>query len=139
MTDKERREITKLRKRGYGYKKIAALLGISLNTVKAYCRRHLKDIELPKPRTEGTCPYCGGDVIQIQGHKTKRFCSDKCRVAYWNEHPEEVVRKAMYEFTCKHCGVVFEAYGNNHRAYCSHACYIEERFGKKNERGKNEE
>ncbi len=39
MTDKQKTQIVKLRAAGYGYGKIAQELGISVNTVKSFCRR----------------------------------------------------------------------------------------------------
>ena len=30
---------------------------------------------------------------------------------------------------CKNCGVMFTVYGNKHRKYCCHECYINDRFG----------
>ena len=68
-------------------------------------------------------------VKQNPGRKKKRFCSDSCRMKWWNSHMDKVKRKAIYEFTCLHCGRTFTAYGNSGRKYCSHDCYIEERFG----------
>lgn len=35
---------------------------------------------------------------------------------------------AIYTYVCAVCGKQFEAYGNNHRKYCSHKCYINDRF-----------
>jgi hypothetical protein len=32
---------------------------------------------------------------------------------------------------CASCGRMFEDYTRNHRKYCCHACYIQDRFGKK--------
>jgi len=40
MTDKDKREITQMRRGGMGYGRIARLLGIPLSTVKSYCRRN---------------------------------------------------------------------------------------------------
>ena len=42
---------------------------------------------------------------------------------------ELVKRKAVYTFTCPACGKEFTVYGNSHRKFCSHACYIAYRFG----------
>ena len=75
------------------------------------------------------CEYCGKDVKQLPGRKLKRFCSDKCRMAWWNQHQENVNRKANYDYVCAYCGKAFTAYGNANRKYCSHECYIEDRFG----------
>lgn len=40
MTDYQKTQIMKLRAEGLGYGRIAQQLGISLNTVKSYCRRN---------------------------------------------------------------------------------------------------
>lgn len=137
MTDSQKKEITKLRARGNGYGKIALALGISQNTVKSYCRRnHISigsaaGIETAVPVETGTsfCECCGKEIRQVFGHKTKRFCSDLCRNKWWNAHLDLVKRKAVYKYKCPGCGRAFEAYGNSHRKYCSHACYIDHRFG----------
>ena len=41
------------------------------------------------------CLQCGKPVIQQSGHK-KKFCSFRCRMDYWNSHPEQVYRRAYY-------------------------------------------
>lgn len=40
MTDMERSRIVELQHQGYGYKKISAITGLPLNTVKSFCARH---------------------------------------------------------------------------------------------------
>ena len=40
MNDTEEKRLISLRKQGLGYKKIAQAIGVSVNTVKTYCRRH---------------------------------------------------------------------------------------------------
>lgn len=40
MTDKQKQKIIALRRDGAGYGRIAAAVGISINTVKSFCRRH---------------------------------------------------------------------------------------------------
>lgn len=130
MTDEERSRVASLRKQGCGYKKISIETGIPLNTIKTYCRRHLKGYTTVKELTEnGMCPECGTALIHISGHRAKKFCSDKCRMDYWKEHQEALNKKANYDFVCEHCKKPFQAYGNSHRKYCSHECYIAERFG----------
>ena len=39
MTNGEKVQIVQMRKRGLGYAEIAQRLGMSVNTVKSYCRR----------------------------------------------------------------------------------------------------
>jgi hypothetical protein len=37
---------------------------------------------------------------------------------------------------CACCGITFNTIGNSKRKYCSHACYITERYGKEAYRDK---
>ena len=128
MTDAQKNKIAELRIQGCGYKKIAALTGISENTVKSYCRRN--DVAVPDEKpAEHRCLNCGALVEQKAGRKVKKFCSDKCRNRWWNAHPGKVKRKMVYEFVCSCCGKPFSAYGNKDRKYCCRDCYIEDRFG----------
>ena len=68
-------------------------------------------------------------MAQDPKRKKKKFCSDACRMSWWNKNLDKVNRKAVYEFICPHCQQPFTAYGNAGRKYCSHACYIADRFG----------
>ena len=120
MASKKASEILELRRQGLGYKTIAAITGYSVNTVKSTCRRH-------PPLNEKVCLQCGAEIEQLPHRKEKKFCSDKCRMAWWNSHPERVNRKAFYHLICAHCGQPFDSYGNDHRKYCSRACYAEAR------------
>ena len=40
MTNEQRKEITDLRHQGYGYTAIANAVGLSKDSVKAFCRNH---------------------------------------------------------------------------------------------------
>ena len=132
MTDLQKEKISEMRSKGCGYKAIADLLGIGKDTVKSYCRRNKLSGERAThttiKNTSGLCPQCGKPVLQITGMKSRRFCSTECRVAWWNTHQDHVRQKAVYAFTCETCGYSFTAYGNQHRKYCSHDCYIAGRF-----------
>lgn len=127
MTSEEKDRIANLREKGLGYKAIAAQLGLSANSVKSYCKRN--DMAGASDKETHTCVCCGIPVIQHPGRKEKKFCSDRCRMKWWNAHLDQVNRKANYEITCRFCGKQFVSYGNAHRVYCSHECYIEDRFG----------
>ena len=128
MTKDQIKKIEEMRLKGQGYVVIARETGIPENTVKSYCRRHPLFEKSPE-EVSGICACCGKPVEQNPHRKTKRFCSDACRMKWWNSHADKVQRKAMYEFTCPECGKKFRAYGNRNRKYCSHACYIKDRFG----------
>ena len=138
MTDLQKAEIKKLRTKGLSYGKIASALNLPQNTVKSYCRRNpvsgiTNDVSRVNQSTQkDSCLNCGTAIHQIQGRKKKKFCSDSCRMKWWNSNLDKVNRKAIYTFICPHCGKEFTVYGNVHRKYCSHDCYIADRFGENN-------
>ncbi|MGI6736686.1 MAG: RNA polymerase subunit sigma-70 [Anaerovoracaceae bacterium] len=133
MNTEQKKQIRSLRKEGYGYTSIAHVLGLTKSQVSAYCRRNdlsgrLADLNDGNTPGETYCLCCGKKLTQIPGRKEIKFCSDACRLRWWNSHPDDINRKAFYTFTCACCGKTFTAYGNRHRKYCSHACYIQDRF-----------
>ena len=124
MTNEEKSSISKLQKKGYGYRKIATELDLSPNTVKSYLKKLTEDI---------ICPSCGQSVKQTVHRKEKRFCSTACRMKYWNKHPEEMKHKNSITTKCKNCGKAVIIYRKTPRIYCSHACAMEgRRIGKEN-------
>lgn len=126
MTETERSRIVELQYQGYGYKKISTLTGLPLNTVKSFCTRHpVRDEEIAE--RQGLCRNCRRPLEQTPHHRKRRFCSDACRMAWWNAHPEKVDRKAYYRLICKNCGREFASYGNDHRMFCSRLCYAQYR------------
>lgn len=131
MTDAQRIQIGNLREAGLGYKKIAERMGLSENTIKTYCRRHGLGGNMAQQGIviKEVCLCCGVAVKQNPGRKQKKFCSDRCRNKWWNANLDKVERKANYEYKCKCCKKPFIAYGNKNRKYCSHECYIVDRFG----------
>jgi len=130
MTTLQKNEIIKMREQGCGYAAIANALCISKDSVKTFCRRNgLTGVRAGKEKICGKyCPQCSKEIVQVSKRKPRRFCSDKCRKTWWNSHPEKVSQKAVYSFTCVGCGEPFKAYGNQHRKYCSHECYVSTRF-----------
>jgi endogenous inhibitor of DNA gyrase (YacG/DUF329 family) len=126
MTNDEKAQVAVLKDKGWGATRIARELGLSENTVKSYLRRHATPVTTSKVHL---CPCCGKPVKQTPHRKEKKFCSDACRMKWWNSHQDQIHRKALYEYTCPQCGKSFMAYGNSNRKYCSHTCYIKARFG----------
>lgn len=133
MTNEQKTRVTAMRKAGIGYTKIAQETGISENTVKSFCRRNgLTGKSAPASADtpmEKRCLHCGTPFIQYPGCREKKFCSPVCRNKFWNIHIGDEKRKAMETYTCPHCGKTFYAYAGKKRKYCSHECYIEDRFG----------
>lgn len=126
MTQAQKERIAGLQRSGLGYRKIAAELGMSVDTIKSYCRRH------PLPRYDAVCAQCGEFLVQTPHKKKKRFCCDQCRMIWWKAHPDQIVRKKVYTHTCLNCEVTFCSHRENSQ-YCSRKCFAESR---RNEVGK---
>mgnify|MGYP004722934989 FL=1 len=122
MTKQEIETLNLMRSRDKSAADIAIALGLSVNTARSYIRRHP-----PKDAVQVGCRQCGKPILQAKGRKAKYFCSDRCRNAWWNAHPEKVQRKAYYRLTCQFCGKEFVSYGNKNRKYCSRLCYADAR------------
>ncbi|MBQ3459964.1 MAG: RNA polymerase subunit sigma-70 [Solobacterium sp.] len=130
----QKEQIRNLRGEGLSYAEIARQVDASRDAVISFCRRNgLQEIKKPitavKIAAEDVCRECGKPLVQVNGMKRRVFCSKECRVKWWKEHPEQLNQKAVYQYTCPHCGKPFSAYGNAKRKYCSHSCYISDRFG----------
>ena len=121
MKTQIKNEINTMRLAGAKASEIASHLGIPASTVRTHIRRH------PEIPNTVVCPTCGKRVMLGASGRKKKYCSDRCRMAWWNSHPEAIRRKAYYMLTCQHCGKEFESYGNQKRKYCSRACYDAER------------
>ncbi len=134
MTNEQKFQIRKLRQGNCSYSNIASTLGVTLSAVKGYCQRNgLAGVRAVTEATPGSaiscCKKCGKEIRQRPGIKEIKFCSESCRQSWWNAHQDQVSRKAVYKYTCACCGKPFSAYGNAHRKYCSHPCYIKGRYG----------
>ncbi len=117
MTKSEIDNINSLRLKGWGYKRIASELGISANNVKSYIKRHpLAD------KSIRCCELCGKELNVASKCKVKRFCSDKCRMQWWKQHPEQMQHKTLYPHLCKYCGASF-ASPRKESKFCDMKCY----------------
>lgn len=116
MTKEDKLKILDLSKAGFGYIKISNMLELPVNTVKTFLRRS-------KQESSGICLQCGRKTKWIKGKKKKKFCSDECRMAWWNAHRESGNKKAFYKTTCLFCGKEFTAYSTSKRKYCSRGCF----------------
>ena len=95
MTNEQRMKIADLRHQGYGYTAIANAVGLSKDSVKAYCRNHglagvKAETNSPVEITTDVCLNCGAALTHVSGAKRKKFCCPDCRQAWWNAHPEQV-------------------------------------------------
>ena len=132
MTNLQKERISHMRLDGESYAAIADALGLSRNTVKSYCLRNFRAEPNIKPVSAltGTCNQCGKGFTLCPGHRQRRFCSDRCRMAWWNAHRDMLNSQDKVEQTCACCGKHFMGYARQRRKYCSHACYILDRYEK---------
>ncbi|PRR84542.1 RNA polymerase subunit sigma-70 [Clostridium vincentii] len=138
MTLDEKEKIRELRLKGTGYKGIASLLGLTRDSVRGFCKRNGLDGDScvvalnveEKIKRNLFCACCEKPIKQKVQGRTRRFCSGDCRRKWWREHPNERKKNddAIYKYTCPYCGEEFSSYGNKKRKYCSHNCYIKDRF-----------
>lgn len=129
MTQKEKAQIRYLRSEGASYGEIAMRLEMPRETVKSFCRRNgLAGVATAEPVLD--CRNCGAPLKGTGRKQPQKFCSAACRYAWWSAHRELMIQKAYYTMTCAYCGKEFKSYGNEHRKYCCHPCYIAARFGK---------
>lgn len=126
----------RLRSKGMGYGTIAAMTGLKKDAVRFACRDVAPGVEdgaLADRMKDGeACLYCGSDLQQHAGAgRSRKFCSEECRRAYWKIHRHEGKRRERSVFThiCAFCGRTFEVYGRSPRKYCSRHCFMLHRNG----------
>ena len=135
MTEITKTKIIMLRNQGVSFGNIAVKLDMPKETIKSFCKRHYKPVLLPEADAN-ICVACGKHFEF--GKRRTKYCSKECRQEWWNTHPEYVTKKAYYFQYCECCGKEFSSYGNSSRKYCSHECYIQDRFkGGKNGKADN--
>lgn len=138
MTDFQAKQICDLRTRGVGYRAIGSAVGLSRDIVRNYCRSHglegfatAVSLNVREQIEQGrACQCCGKGLEQPATGRRRKFCSDECRRKWWSAHQADIKRRetACYTVTCAYCGASFTAYGNRNRKYCSHRCYVRDRF-----------
>lgn len=138
MTYFQKKQIRDLRMRGVGYRAIASVVGLSRDIVRNFCKTNGLDgyaseitANVKEQMQQGRlCLCCGKEMKQPSTGRKKKFCSDKCRREWWKAHPEVVQRKdtAFYDLHSIYCNSEFTSYGNKNRKYCSHECYVRDRF-----------
>jgi rRNA maturation endonuclease Nob1 len=118
MTSEEKIKTLELRGKGLSYQAIAKTIGVTFEAVRSFLRRQKN-----KSPGEAHCKNCGSKLTFVPGKMKKKFCSDKCRMTWWNSHQDQVNRKAYYQCVCQFCGKVFSSYGNKDRHYCGRSCF----------------
>ena len=114
MTEKEKRTILDMRAAGKQYKEISAELGIEVSALKVFVHRQKQ----PGVRK---CAMCG-KRLPDKARASQRFCSVKCKNAWWKKHPNEDENDKRVGRACTSCGKLFISYNPNSK-YCSRDCY----------------
>lgn len=138
LTRLQKEQIRQLRSQGVGYREIGNQLNLSRDEVRYYCKKQnlngfpaAVQANLQMMQDAGIlCRNCGAYLEQPHTGRKRHFCDDECRRKWWNKNRDKIREspKAIYGFTCKCCGKEFTAYGNSHRQYCSHECYVSDRY-----------
>jgi predicted nucleic acid-binding Zn ribbon protein len=123
MTNKE--QIIKLKSEGKSYREISSFLSIPLGTVKS-------TISTASRKGPHKCLNCGKEIPEVGTKRNKKFCSDKCRLKWWKEHPTTHAKKSRENKVCEYCGREFDAYSHKGARFCSRACYLAEMNEKRN-------
>ena len=134
MTKEEKEVVLSLRQQQYSFSAIAETTGLPLGTIKSFLSRVGGKKESPSPAStprvtlnHTCCRHCGAPLDQTQRGKSKSFCTDRCRMAFWNEHRDLSRRASAHRQICEVCGHAFYTYGGR---YCSRACYGQARSRK---------
>lgn len=130
MTKAEMRRIHALQLQGLAYRRIAAELGLSVNTVKSYCQRHPVGTVLEKrakSSPDNVCKHCGSELSMTPGKRRRLFCSDDCRMAWWKKNRRQMQRKTYHTKLCQCCGREFSVYGKPSQKFCSRHCFADHR------------
>lgn len=147
MTEAQKQSIHVLRGQGLPFSRVAQEVGLSVNTVKSFCRRGGLPAKVPSKESEikenkeenakkeahpiaqgNGCKCCGKALHHLPKAKPKQFCGGACRAKWWNARREGANRRGLVAMPCAHCGVLFMSYAKTGRKYCSHACYIRHRY-----------
>lgn len=138
LTELQQEQIRQLRSQGVGYREIGNQLNLNRDEVRYFCKKrnlngHREAVQanLEIMLENGMmCKFCGAFLTQPHTGRKRHFCNDECRRKWWNQNRDKIRKRpsAIYGFTCKRCGKEFTAYGNSHRQYCSHECFISDRY-----------
>lgn len=136
MTEEQKKKIIDLRKQGLGYKKIANQLNITRDSVRGYCKRNEPFGEYIPPKKKKVkkvnkiekrfCLNCDKEIIQVGRGSRRKYCCNRCRDEYIYKNSN----RTTYSIRCEYCEKEFKSYSVK-RKYCSHDCYIRDRFWRK--------
>ena len=123
MTNSEKNTILSMKEQNYSFNAIAKSTGLPIGTIKSFLSRDNAQKKLgaveSKEQTIDNCRQCGLPLVQGEHRKQRAFCSDRCRMIYWNDHRDLSQRPSAHLQQCEVCGESFYTYKGH---YCSRAC-----------------
>ena len=123
MTNEQKQAICSMRESGVAIPAISAQLGLSINTIKSFCKRHGIYSSNQSHKNILFCLQCHTKISQPPHRKAKKFCSNKCRQLWWAENTALIPRDSQIERICPVCKTPFLSYKSKNRIYCSRTCY----------------
>lgn len=123
MTNEQKQAIASMHDAGVPITSIAQQLGLSVNTIKSFCKRHGIHSGNQSSKNILFCLQCHKEIPQAEHRKEKKLCSDKCRQLWWAENAALIPRDSQIERICPVCKKTFLSYKSKHRIYCSRTCY----------------
>ena len=109
-----------LRKKNLNVREISKVVGVHFTTVAKWLR-NAKQEELIKKLPK--CPNCGKVIRVSKGHNPRKFCSDKCRTAWWRKSNVNFGTTKIPLKECDHCKKLFKPKRKNQK-YCCRFCYL---------------
>lgn len=124
MTEQQKITIRNLREQNFSYIAIARAMSLTVSTVKSYCQRNgfagnrKESFKYQADNLKALptlCRCCGSQIFQKEKVKRRIFCSDVCRVTWWNSHLEQVKHRNTRTDRCICCGNEFIWHGSKVR------------------------
>ena len=104
LSEKDKRDMDLLYAQGNNYKEISTALNLSYKQVYRYSKGTLGV----------RCLQCGKAIKQTPHKRQKKFCSDKCRIKWWNHNADLNTRTPHHTHDCDRAV---------EQKYCSRECY----------------
>ena len=132
LNEEQKKQIRQMAEAGCGYCEMIQCLRILRQEIVDYRTKLVEEEWTPAKENFGegirknTCLWCGKEYQTFATGRKRKFCSDQCWRNYYMLYPSEPRKSAR----CAYCGKVFKMV-NSKRKFCSHECYIKNRFWSK--------
>ncbi len=120
MTGQEKNTLIDMRQRGLKLHEMAKITGMKEGTIRSFFSRFgIQNMELNRA---ALCKQCHSPLLAKKYKRVRLFCSDACRIKWWNQHRGEGTHRNQHVYRCRYCQTEFRSYAE--AKYCSRACYF---------------